>query len=357
MGVVEKLALSAAVLDTAGATTDEPSMTSLLAPLAENAPCGEAFDGTDAAAELDLWWNRYGTEDLSADTRKLSMHRSTVVSALRRSKELRLLIHFATNALWANGIEAFLACIPVAARWLELHWDDVYPRIEGSDENGDVVYDGTSRKNVLEMFTDSARILRRLRRVPLLCHPQLGTVSLREVELAEGKVSDEGKETALAPAAIEARIAAADLTQVNQALSAVAAAHRSLLAISKMFERKVTDGGAPEFNALLDVLERIADVLKRRQGVDVVDIGKPASRVDGASESNKVAPAIREIRSREDAVRALNQVAAYFRLSEPSSPIPLFLERISSLAGKNFLEIIKDLAPGANPVLKVTSDK
>ena len=53
------------------------------------------------------------------------------------------------------------------------------------------------------------------------------------------------------------------------------------------------------------------------------------------------------IKSRQDAIRALDAVAEFFRRNEPSSPIPLFLERAKRLVAKDFLEVLADIAPDA----------
>ena len=53
------------------------------------------------------------------------------------------------------------------------------------------------------------------------------------------------------------------------------------------------------------------------------------------------------IRSRQDAIRALDAVAEFFRQNEPSSPVPLFLERAKRLVSKDFLEVLADIAPDA----------
>jgi type VI secretion system protein ImpA len=53
------------------------------------------------------------------------------------------------------------------------------------------------------------------------------------------------------------------------------------------------------------------------------------------------------IRSRQDAVRALEAIAEYFRATEPSSPIPLVVDRARRLVSKNFLEVLADIAPEA----------
>ena len=51
------------------------------------------------------------------------------------------------------------------------------------------------------------------------------------------------------------------------------------------------------------------------------------------------------IGTRAEAIKALDAVAAYFRTNEPSSPIPMFLERAKRLIGKDFLAVLEDVVP------------
>jgi type VI secretion system protein ImpA len=48
-------------------------------------------------------------------------------------------------------------------------------------------------------------------------------------------------------------------------------------------------------------------------------------------------------------------VAAFFRKSEPSSPVPLFIERAKRLVAKDFLEVLADVAPDAVSQAKAAS--
>ncbi len=53
-----------------------------------------------------------------------------------------------------------------------------------------------------------------------------------------------------------------------------------------------------------------------------------------------------EIASREDVIRMLDKICEYFNRYEPSSPVPFLLKRAKTLATKDFMEILLDLAPG-----------
>jgi type VI secretion system protein ImpA len=51
------------------------------------------------------------------------------------------------------------------------------------------------------------------------------------------------------------------------------------------------------------------------------------------------------VTSRDDVVRALNLVLDYYKANEPSSPVPLLVQRAKRLVPMSFMEAIKDLAP------------
>ena len=53
-----------------------------------------------------------------------------------------------------------------------------------------------------------------------------------------------------------------------------------------------------------------------------------------------------EIASREDVIRTLEKICEYYSRHEPSSPVPFMLKRAKKLVRMDFMEILRDLAPG-----------
>jgi type VI secretion system protein ImpA len=51
------------------------------------------------------------------------------------------------------------------------------------------------------------------------------------------------------------------------------------------------------------------------------------------------------INNNQDVIKTLNLVCDYYKKQEPSSPVPMFIERAIRLVGKNFMEALKDVAP------------
>jgi type VI secretion system protein ImpA len=99
---------------------------------------------------------------------------------------------------------------------------------------------------------------------------------------------------------------------------------------------------APDTAALSDVFARMRELVSRHvaapalAGADSTDAGENPEAAPGVPGS---------IRSREDAVRSLEAVAEYFRRNEPSSPVPMFVDRAKRLIARDFLEVLAELAP------------
>ena len=51
---------------------------------------------------------------------------------------------------------------------------------------------------------------------------------------------------------------------------------------------------------------------------------------------------------RRTAMTLLQQVAAHFRRAEPSSPIPLLLDRAEGIAGKDFFGLLREAFPAGS---------
>ena len=59
------------------------------------------------------------------------------------------------------------------------------------------------------------------------------------------------------------------------------------------------------------------------------------------------------INNTQDVLKALNLVCEYYKKNEPSSPVPIFIERGMRLVGKSFMDALKDIAPDGLDQAKV----
>jgi type VI secretion system protein ImpA len=324
----------------------------LLKPIADGAPCGDDLEDTALLASIEgaRLFGRSRPFDEVEDPKDPTSNKwkppewnefiDTTRNALGRSRDLRLLANLGVALLRTQGIGAFVDTLPVASYWLEHYWADLYPRLDDGD--------AMRRRSALNCFADSMAVLDGLRRLPIVSSRQHGALTLREIDLATGQ---------LAPRDGEAR---PDNAQVNAAFSALSDDELSALgqrvseALASVKRIEVTMGtaagpdGVPDLEALFSPLGRIDRALKaqmalRTGSTDAVDA------VDVSQGDRGRVVAVGAIKSRQDAIRALDAVAEYFRQNEPSSPIPLFVERAKRLVSKNFLEVLADVVPDALP--------
>jgi type VI secretion system protein ImpA len=132
-----------------------------------------------------------------------------------------------------------------------------------------------------------------------------------------------------------------ELTQLQQSVGGARGALQTIDA--KMREAAGSDA-TPSFDPLSAQLVKMDRVLRAQLATRAPADG--ATGLDGEF-GGVGAGAVGVIKSRQDAIRALDAVAAFFRQTEPSSPIPLFLERAKRLVSKDFLEVLADIAPEA----------
>jgi len=327
---------------------------SLLQPITADQPCGENLEYTDLAS-FDTYrlFGQSRPLDAPAEagsswvSRPLTSPewieiRDKARDALSRSKDLRLLAYLGTALIRTHGVSGLSATLNVASEWLNTHWAQIFPLLE--DDNA------IDRRSALSLFTDPMVIVDGLRRVPLVSSRRYGTFTLRDIDVATHLLQPAKGEAVADENHIAAAFGAmpiAELTQVHENVSsAVAALHK----IDDTMRESGGAEAAPNFELLSAQLARMSQVLRAQLASHPERSGDAAPGVETGAASAGAAegPALSGVvKSRQDAIRALDAVAAYFRQTEPSSPIPMFLERAKRLVSKDFLEVLADIAPDA----------
>lgn len=311
-----------------------PEFAALIAPISEAQPCGESLEDTALLASFDAF--RVFGQSLPADPPPAwPVIRSEAVAALSKSKDLRLLAHLAAATLRTDGVAAFLDTIAVAATWLEGSWTQTFPPVED---------DAILRRNALNCFSDQVAVIDGLRRAPLVSSREHGRISLRDVEMAAGLVPMAEGDTPPDAGRISAAFGALPIDALRELLQAVDAAAAALKAIDAKVRSEAGVEAAPTFDPLAAQLARVAKTLRVQLAARGDAAGAEAET--GAGTANE-GGAVGAVRSRQDAIRALDAVAAFFRQTEPSSPVPFFLDRAKRLVAKDFIEVLNDVAPGA----------
>ncbi len=129
-------------------------------------------------------------------------------------------------------------------------------------------------------------------------------------------------------------------------------------AIPAAFDARAGHGSGPD----LDELRKLLRDMRRLVVLHAPDAPapdarpgrRPAAGADEAAAPGVPAPArgggmsvasLGAIGSRADALRLMDLVVEYFERHEPGSPLPLLIGRARRLADKDFLDLLRDLAP------------
>jgi len=308
----------------------------LLEPITADSPCGENLEDTPLLASFDAF-RVFGQSTALDPVPDWAEIKRRALDALGRSKDLRLLAHLGSAVLRTDGVPAFADTLTVASRWLEDYWSQTFPLV-----TEDIVF----RRNALNYFADQMAVIDGLRRAPLVTSRQHGTVALRDVDIATGQLQPRGGEARIDEAQINAAFAATPIEELADFRGSIAAGLAAVESIDGRMRDAAGAEAAPMFDPLSSQLEKLDRLFATQLAAR--GAGEPAAPERQPVESAAAtALAAGPIRSRQDAIRALDAVADFFRHTEPSSPIPLFLARAKRLVAKDFLQVLEDIAPDA----------
>ena len=333
-----------------------------LADLSEAAPAGENLEyDPDFGAMERAAQGKLETQFEPAVAPDWKEVESVASGLLDRTRDVRVMAYLATARLHRSGIPAFAEVLAQTRLLLETRWDTVQPQLDPEDDN-----DPTSRSTALLRLADPIHVLRRLRDIPLATSPRTGPVTWREVALFQGATEPEpGQEK---PTEAFIRGAFSEANPERQALLreaidlALESADGISSALMDIFSARGDSGSAPDFAPLLKLLTDFQKIFTQftplasaAAGPEAEDGAGGAAPPEAAGDIDPGAPravrgafdirSITSIGKRDDALYLLDLASAFFRTHEPSSPLPMLIDRALRLSAMGFMDILRDLAP------------
>lgn len=361
---------------------------SLLQEVSSDEPCGPNLEYDPEFLELEQALLgkpevQYGDTITPAVPPEWKVVKRLATGLLARSRDLRVVMALARAGLALHGMDGLAQSMTLARRLLDERWDSVHPQLDPDDG-----MDPMLRINSLAMLTDPG-FLREVKEAPLLVLPGLGPLSVRLLELASGELPTPEGEAKIELHSIEAAAFDADPEKMAAALDAATRAFDAASEAELTLVRQVGSSQALNIDGLTRILRRGRDFLSARQADAAGDGGAAGQGADagrddgaefggddghdgagqGARGAGQAAPAGRrasrasaaisgDITSRADVIRMLDKINQYYQQYEPSSPVPLLLDRAKRLVPKNFFEIMEDLAPdGMTQLLAVSGPR
>ncbi len=333
----------------------------LLEPVSEESPCGDdleydlEFGELERAAQpvADQQIGDTVVEGQEPDWRTV---RDLASGLFQRTKDLRVAVLLARAVVHLEGLAAFGEALAVIRGLVERYWEGMHPRLDPDDDN-----DPTFRVNTLLALCDREACLRAVMEAPLVESSALGSFCYRDYLTASGELPPRN-DHAVEMATIEAVLMNEDLSDLHQRAVVLQNARDSVLAIEGAVTEAVGIGRSASLdplNELLTKMSRLLGTYLERRGFNDAPKEAPVDEESPSFETSELAsdesvepeavrsmPAFDEVSSRDDVIRLLDKICDYYAEHEPSSPVPLLLNRAKRVAKMTFLELLRELAPG-----------
>lgn len=328
---------------------------SLLSEITADAPCGEDLEYDSQFVEMEKLSQgtperQYGDTIIPGEPPDWRGVGKAALDLLERTRDLRVAVYLTRALLNTDGLAGFADGLALLEGLIERHWDLVYPQLDPDDDN-----DPTLRINTIVALCDPETTLSDLRGAPLVSSRALGRFSLRDIQIAAGLLTPVTTDEERAPPnqnMIEGAFQDASLEDLQATAELIVAAFERSERIEALLTDQVGVTQAPDLSALAGVLKEIRQVLNeqlQRRGVSIAgeaEAGAVEMMEPGSGGGTAQRMVVGEIASREDVIRTLEKICEYYSRHEPSSPVPFMLKRAKKMVRMDFMEILRDLAPG-----------
>jgi type VI secretion system protein ImpA len=313
----------------------------LLALVSDEDPAGPdlAYDpqrhAIEQAFDTSVSIDASGIVEQHADTdwRQLL---DTIATLATRTKDLWLGVYFCRAAAESGRLDQVELGVAFVAGLLDRYWDAVHPRL---DE-----YGVEARKSAFDALASVPAFAGPLRRIVYADHARLGRITGEDIaRFHRGGEGEEGY------GMFRALLAEAEIREaLTEGAVAIERIEATLHAIDERLMANAGARNATDFSALYDALSTQKIALRSFVPAEV-DIDMPSEEAVAGAEAAQdgVQPMGTTVRNREDVARVLDLVLDYYRRHEPSSPVPMLVERARGWIGLDFMAVLEDIAPTA----------
>lgn len=280
--------------------------------------------------------------------------RAKAMELLERTRDLRVALVLTRALLAVEGLPGFADGLRYLHGLLERHWEHVHPQLDPDDYN-----DPTTRVNIIAglVAADSDDVLGLLRQVALARSRSFGVATLRDWLIHSGASSGTPLLTAETFDAVFREVAAEEL---QAAADGAHTAFDLATAIERRLTEQVGSGNAVDLSPLRTALKPCVQLLDERlasrglgstaeagAAAETAAEGMPAEAGMAAASGAGAAPGFvaGRIATRDDVLKAIEAVCDYYTRHEPSSPVPILMERARRLVTMSFVDIMRNIAP------------
>jgi len=309
----------------------------LLSPVADDAPCGEDLD--DKSDEEYLRIERDAQK--AKESREWKSLKKDIQKILTTTKDLRLVTLFSKTLLQTetSPIDGLAQGLYLTHEYIDKYWDCFYPS-EDKDEPDEKYTDRIN--SIAELGSWKFLVLPLRKKCPLLSFDGLGEYFLEDLVALKNGDTLEGKQS---PKNFFEGLPSNEKEQVDSSLASFEIALDLTESIKKLLSEKTgltfidfDNYLIPNLKDGISVLSELSPNAEEITEPNQEDTNTPVKNT--SSQKN-----ISSIQNRDDVVKLLEMICNYYTEHEPSSPLPLLLQRAKSIVHKDFLEVLEELVP------------
>ena len=334
-----------------GGATSPPRLTIVdtwIEPL-PGAACGENLEYDDeframekAAAGRPA--TQFDPEDVPPDWRAVVTHAQ---SLFERTRDLRVAFYWTRAQMHLEGVATLPEGLRLMHELLTRYWDELHPMLDEGD--------AYARVNTLNEMASLGSMLGDVRESLVLSDRAVGELRGRDIEIALGNLEPRSSDTGYSRSSVEQMLR--DGVRSNPELRDFPAQALARVGeLQQLMRERVGYASAPELQPLITTLTGIRDLMPSAEGAAPQgEAAGPAGEGDGEAPRRGATRSLSgSIESRNDALRAIDMICEYLERTEPTNPAQLLLRRARKLVNKNFVELVRELAPESlNEVARV----
>lgn len=320
-------------------------ITKCLAEISADLPCGEDLEYDAEFQELERSAQfkaeqQMGDAIVEAQEPDWSSVNKQSLALFGRTKDLRVTMHLLSASIRTAGFPGLLGSLQVLHGLLDKYWEEVHPLLDPDDNN-----DPTMRVNIISALCDNTAVLAPIRDASLVNVQGIGSFSIKDVDVANGISQHIGSSDPVEPGLIDAAFMEVDLDELIAKAGQIKESLDTVSAIEDLLTDKVSASYAPDLSGLVKILQHMLQELNGRLANRGIDEESDEAGGDSINQGRGGATMSGEIKNNEDVIRMLDKICDYYAKYEPSSPLPLLLQRAKRLVRKDFIEILRDIAP------------
>ncbi|MGS0754804.1 type VI secretion system protein TssA [Roseateles sp. GG27B] len=310
-------------------------------------PCGSDLEYEPAFLQLaEAAAGKPETQFAAAEAPNWPEVKSLAEALLARTRDLRVAMWWARAVLNLEGIGALPEILRLLHGLLDTFWEQLHPGLDPDDG------DAFARTSTLGSLDTLDGLLGDLRQAKISNDRRLGGLRVRDIEIGLDRLTPKPDESPRTGGQITGMLG--ELPELTEQLRATCASSRAaLLQLQRLMNDRFGADSAVDVKALKAMLDAVTLVLPAalpdQDDALANDTDTEAFALSPASSTPRRGGGLglTSIDSRQDAITAIQMVCAYLERSEPTNPAQFLLRRAERLINKNFLQLVRDLAPEA----------